>query len=151
MSPAEDQRGAEVPEDLHGVLPGRADAQRPGGLGRMKLEVHAASWCSRSMSLPRSKRAPSRTISSITDGEPPFPPSWPDPSPGTTVSIGSYLPGRRANAGHCLRLDTVTGKVHPFPADPQVSSIAWPAGTMESGRRLSLRTSLRTPLGLLFD
>jgi antitoxin YefM len=24
-----------------------------------------------------------------------------------------YLPGRRANAGHCLRLHTVTGKVHP--------------------------------------
>jgi hypothetical protein len=40
------------------------------------------------------------------------------------VSIGCYLPGRRANAGHCLRLDTVTGKVHPIPAGPQVSSIA---------------------------
>ena len=26
-----------------------------------------------------------------------------------------YLPGRRANAGHCLRLDSVTGKVHPLP------------------------------------
>ena len=40
------------------------------------------------------------------------------------MSIGLYLPGRRANAGHCLRLDTVTGKVHPFPTVPQVSSIA---------------------------
>ena len=37
----------------------------------------------------------SRTISSISDGEPPS--SWPDPSPGTTVRIGLYLPGRRAN------------------------------------------------------
>ena len=27
-----------------------------------------------------------------------------------------YLPGRRANAGHCWRLDSVTGKVHPIPA-----------------------------------
>jgi hypothetical protein len=26
-----------------------------------------------------------------------------------------YLPGRRANAGHYLRLHTVTGKVHPLP------------------------------------
>jgi hypothetical protein len=40
------------------------------------------------------------------------------------VSIGLYLPGRRVNAGHCLRLDSDTGKVHPYPADPQVSSIA---------------------------
>jgi hypothetical protein len=32
------------------------------------------------------------------------------------VSIGLYLPGRRANAGHCLRLHSVTGKVHPIPA-----------------------------------
>jgi hypothetical protein len=29
------------------------------------------------------------------------------------VSIGLYLPGRRANAGHCLRLQMITGKVHP--------------------------------------
>ena len=35
--------------------------------------------------------------------EPSLPASWPEPSPGTTVSIGLYLPGRRANAGHCLR------------------------------------------------
>ena len=53
-----------------------------------------------------------------------WPPSWPEPSPGTTVSIGLYLPGRHANAGHCLKLHTVTGKVHPNPADPQVSAIA---------------------------
>jgi hypothetical protein len=39
----------------------------------------------------------------------------PGPSPGTTVSIGLYLPGRRANAGHCLRLRMITGKVHPLP------------------------------------
>ena len=67
--------------------------------------------------------------SSISDGEPSLPPSWPEPSPGTTVSIGLYLPGRRANAGHCLRLNSVTGKVHPHPGHPQVSSIApgkWP-------------------------
>ena len=50
----------------------------------------------------------------ISDGEPSLPPSsWPEPSPGTTVNIGLYLPGRRANAGHCLRLHTITGKVHP--------------------------------------
>jgi hypothetical protein len=29
------------------------------------------------------------------------------------VSIGLYLPCRRANAGHCLRLQMITGKVHP--------------------------------------
>jgi hypothetical protein len=37
-------------------------------------------------------------ISSISDGEPSFPPSWPEPSPGTTVSIGLYLPDRRYRA-----------------------------------------------------
>jgi len=54
-----------------------------------------------------------------------FPPAWPEPSPGTTVSIGLYLPGRRANAGHCLRTSTTRspGRYTPFPADPQVSSV----------------------------
>src|SRR5208337_939246 len=52
------------------------------------------------------RRAPSRTISSISDDEPSFAPPWPEPSTGTTVSIGLYLPGRRANAGHCLRTST---------------------------------------------
>src|SRR5258705_7975016 len=83
----------------------------------------STSDCSASASI---RRAPSRTISSISDDEPSFPPAWPEPSPGTTVSIGLYLPGRRANAGHCLRASTTRspGRYTPFPADPQVSSIA---------------------------
>jgi hypothetical protein len=64
------------------------------------------------------------TISSISDDEPSLPPSWPEPSPGTTVSMG--VPSRPAlQRRSCLRTSySVTGKVHPFPADPQVSSIA---------------------------
>jgi len=47
--------------------------------------------------------------------------------PGPTIlTVISYslTHGRRANAARCSRLDSVTGKVHPFLADPQVSSIA---------------------------
>ena len=43
LGPAEDLRGAELPEDLHCVVSGRANEQRPGGLGRMGLEDHTFS------------------------------------------------------------------------------------------------------------
>jgi hypothetical protein len=35
------------------------------------------------------------------------------PLSDTTVSIGSYLPGRRANVGLAWNLQPVTGKVRP--------------------------------------
>jgi hypothetical protein len=57
-----------------------------------------------------------------------------------------YLPGRRANAGHCLRLHTVTGKVHPFPADPQVLSIA-PDAVADSPEDYWSASSLGEQLG----
>lgn len=61
LGPAEELRDAELLEDLHDVVSGRADEQRPGALGRLKLEDHAASSWARSTSLPHSKRAPART------------------------------------------------------------------------------------------
>ena len=65
------------------------------------------------------RRAPSRTISSITDDAPDR--AAPEPSQSaeseTTVSIGSYLPDQRCRAGLAWNLSSVTreGTPHPKP------------------------------------
>src|SRR6476620_5214844 len=65
------------------------------------------------------RRAPSRTISSITDDAADR--AAPDPSRSaeseTTVSIGSYLPDQRCRAGLAWNLSSVTreGTPHPKP------------------------------------
>src|SRR5258705_13670607 len=65
------------------------------------------------------RRAPSRTISSITDDAADR--AAPEPSRSaeseTTVSIGSYLPDQRCRAGLAWNLSSVTreGTPHPKP------------------------------------
>src|SRR6476646_8810917 len=65
------------------------------------------------------RRAPSRTISSITDDAADR--AAPEPSRSaeseTTVSIGSYLPDQRCRAGLAWNLSSVTreGTRHPKP------------------------------------
>src|SRR5258705_7844523 len=73
------------------------------------------------------RRAPSRTISSITDDAADR--AAPEPSRSaeseTTVSIGSYLPDQRCRAGLAWNLSSVhPGRYAPSQADPQISSIA---------------------------
>src|SRR6185436_16717699 len=74
----------------------------------------SARWASASI-----RRAPSRTISSITDDAADR--AAPEPSRSaeseTTVSIGSYLPDQRCRAGLAWNLSSVTreGTPHPKP------------------------------------
>src|SRR3954451_14254921 len=63
------------------------------------------------------RRAPSRTISSITDDAADR--AAPEPSRSaeseTTVSIGSYLPDQRCRAGLAWNLHSVTREGTPLP------------------------------------
>src|SRR3954468_3980838 len=77
------------------------------------------------------RRAPSRTISSITDDAADR--AAPEPSRSaeseTTVSIGSYLPDQRCRAGLAWNLSSVPreGTPHPKPIH-RFQALLWPHG-----------------------
>src|SRR3954469_11863745 len=92
------------------------------------------------------RRAPSRTISSITDDAADR--AAPEPSRSaeseTTVSIGSYLPDQRCRAGLAWNLSSVTpeGTPHPKPIHRFQALLHIDRGAQERCRR---RTYISTP------
>ena len=78
--------------------PGRVAPHEPRGTLPLESRAYSASASIR--------RAPSRTISSISDDEPSAGRSSPAGGSGATVSIGCAFPARRGNAGPCLRTST---------------------------------------------